>query len=270
MSEPEQKKSFAWEPITLPGVAAFAGASVWRLLFVQLVFALAVATVAVWFLRAAWFPEIRTAIEHLPQHGEIRDGKLDWTAESPRVLDEGHFLSFVVDLQHEGQLRSPAHIEVEFGANDVLIFSLFGYQQFNYPREWIIAFNRSELEPKWGAWRPPILWITFGATVIGLFLSWATLATVYCSASWLVGFFLNRDLSAKAAWKLSGAALMPGAGLLIVAMVCYGLGLLDLVQLIAAYVAHFVIGWMYVLIAPVFAPKLETEIVPKRNPFAKA
>jgi hypothetical protein len=266
----EVKKRFAWEPITLPGVAAFAEASVWRLLFAQLVFALVVAAVSVWFLRAAWFPEISSAIEHLPVQGEIRDGKLNWPAESPRILDEGHFLAFVVDLQHEGQLRSPAHIEFEFGTNDVLIYSLFGYHRTAYPREWIIAFNRPELEPKWGAWRPPILWITFGSVVAVLFASWVSLATITFPASWLVGFFLNRKLSLGGAWKLAGASLMPGAGLLIVAISSYGLGVLDLVQLLAAYVAHFVIGWMYVLLAPVFVPKLESQAASVKNPFARA
>jgi hypothetical protein len=269
VSETASPKRFAWEPITLPGVAAFAEASVGRLLLVQCVVALIAASVVVWFVKTAWSPEISSAIEQLPAKGEIRDGKLNWPAESPQVLVDGHFLALIVDLEHEGQMHSPAHVQVEFGREDVRIFSLFGYKQVVYPREWIFAFNRVELKPKWGAWRPPILWITFGTVVVVLMANWAALATIYFLPTWLVGFFANRKINFRAAWKLAGAALMPGALFLVAAILFYGWRWLDLVQLTAAYVAHFVIGFIYVIVAPLFAPKLKLEPSLKKNPFTE-
>jgi len=263
------KKPLAWEPLTPPGVAAFAGASLRRLWFVQLVFALCAAAVVVWFLKTAWFPTVGAAIQALPEQGEIRAGRLDWPATSPQLLAEGNFLAFMVDLEHEGQVRSPAHVQVEFGRNDIYLFSLLGYQQLPYPPEYIFDFNRPVLEPKWGAWRPPILWLTFGAVVAGLMLNWALLATLYSPVVWLAGFFANRDLNFRASWKLAGAALMPGALLLTAAILFYGLGTLDLVQLTAAFGAHFVIGWIYVFAAPFFTPKLAAAAAePDKNPFA--
>lgn len=267
MSAPGDPKSFAWAPLTPPGVAAFAGASLGRLLFVQLIFALLAASAVVWFLKTAWFPAVGAAIRQLPAQGEIRDGKLNWPANSPEFLAEGSFLAFSVDLEHEGQLRSPAHVQVEFGRDDLYLFSLLGYQQLNYPRARVIAFNRTELEPKWGAWRPPILWLTFGAVLAGLMTSWAVLATLYFLPVWLAGFFANRKLDFRASWKLAGAALMPGALLLTAAIFLYGSRALDLVQLAAAFAAHFVIGWIYLFAAPLFAPKLEAVAVAKENPF---
>ncbi|MFO1488613.1 MAG: hypothetical protein U1F65_09050 [Verrucomicrobiota bacterium] len=267
MTDLPAKKRFAWEPLTPPGVAAFAHASIRRLWFVQLLFALLAAAIVVWFLMTAWFPSVTTAVRALPVQGEIVEGKLSWPGENPQLLADGKFIAFMVDPEHEGQFRSPAHVQLEFGRKDVYLFSLFGYQPFAYPTNQPLPFNRVDLEPKWGAWQPPLLWLTFGAVVAGLFLSWAALATVYCPVVWLVGFFANKHLDLRASWKLAGAALMPGATLLTLAILCYGLGALDLVQLTAAYVAHFLAGWVYLIAAPLFTSKLEITDVIRKNPF---
>jgi CHASE2 domain-containing sensor protein len=99
--------------------------------------------------------------------------------------------------------------------------------------------------------------------------NWAVLATICFLPAWLVGFFANRKINFRAAWKLAGAALMPGAALLVVAIIFYGWRWLDPVQLTAAFAAHFVIGFIYIFVAPLFTPKLETELAAKKNPFAK-
>ena len=218
MNPDKPKKPFAWEPLTPPGVAAFAGAPWGRLGFVQLIVALLAATTVVWFLKTAWFPVLTRAVRELPVQGEIRDGKLSVPGDAPQLLAESRFLAFVVDLQHEGQVRSPAHVQAEFGRQDIYFFSLLGYQQLSYPPGQSFVFNRLELEPKWGAWQPPLLWITFGLVVAGLMLIWTVLATIYCVPVWLAGFFANRHLSFGASWKLAGAALMPGALLLTAAI----------------------------------------------------
>ena len=266
MNPSDEKKSFAWEPLTPPGVAAFARASIYRLWFVQLIVALLAATTIVWFLQTAWFPTVSAAVSALPARGEIRDGKLSWPTSSPVVLAEGNFLAFTVDLDHEGQVRSPAQVQVEFGRNDIYLFSLLGYQQFAYPQDLIVKCQRAELEPKWGAWQPPILWLTFAAVFSVLLVAWTVLATIYFLPVWLAGFFANRQLTFRASWKLAGAALLPGALLLTAAIFLYGLGVLDLVQLAAAFAAHLVIGWIYLFAAPLFTPKLPIAAAQK-NPF---
>src|SRR6267143_3278964 len=68
---------FAWQPITPRVVAAFAGASLGRLLLVELIVALLVAGAVLWFLAAAWFPTVRQAIHQLPEQGTIRNQRLD-------------------------------------------------------------------------------------------------------------------------------------------------------------------------------------------------
>jgi uncharacterized membrane protein YgdD (TMEM256/DUF423 family) len=70
-----------------------------------------------------------------------------------------------------------------------------------------------------------------------------------------------------ASWRLAGAALMPGALLLSASLVAYGLSLCDLVQLCFAFGMHFVIGWVYLFVSPLFLNRALTA--DKNNPFLK-
>jgi len=263
-----ETKIRAWQPLTPRGVAAFARAPLRRLLLAQFIFAVLMAATAAWFLETAWFPAIREAIRNLPEQGEIRSGKLNWPGDSPLPLVEGHFLAFTVDLDHSGGMRSPAHVGVEFGRNDVRIFSLLGYSEWPYPPDNVIAFNRVELQPWWGAWRPPILWMTAGGVLAGFMIFWTLLATVYFFPAWLAGFFANRDLNLRQSWKLAGAALLPGTVLVAVAVFFYGIGALDLVQLAAAGGASTVAGWIFLFAGVLASPKLSSATTERKNPFA--
>jgi hypothetical protein len=267
MDAPSEKSQLAWQPLTARGVAAFARASWRRLLTVQLAFALLASATVVWSLSHAWLPVCEQAIRQLPPRGEIRFGRLDWRGESPMRLADSPWLAFSVDLTHSGQERSPAHIQVEFGRNAVRIYSLFGFLQREYPPEWRTAFNRAELEPWWGAWVPQLLAGTAAGVFAGLLVIWAILATLYTLPAWLLGFFANRDVSWTGSWRLAGAALMPGALVVTTAVFLYSLGFLDLVQLTAVGGAHFVIGWVYLVVSTLAMP--HHPGVPGKNPFSR-
>jgi hypothetical protein len=256
---------FAWEPVTPRGVAAFARASFERLFIVQSLVALLAAAAVVWLLADGFFPAVDTAIQQLPATGDITRGKLNWPGSSPALLAEGRFLAFNVDLKHSGQLRSPAQFQFEFGEYSVCVFSLFGTAEFDYPDDQSFYFNRTELQPRWGAWSPEILGLTALGTFFGLLLSWLLLATVYFLPVWLVCFFTNRDLNFRQSWRLAGAALMPGALLLSLSLWLYGLGLFDLVRLCFAFGMHFIVGWIYLFVSPMFLRRAVP--VEKKNPF---
>ena len=266
MSASDDQAQFAWQPLTLRGVAAFAQASWGRLLLVQLIVALLAAGTVVWFLQKCCFPTIGEAIRGLPPQGEIRSGSLDWPDPSPARLAEGRVLSLAVDLEHSGEVRSPAHVQVEFGKADLKVYSLLGSFQVAYPRGQRMALNRTELGPWWGAWAPPLLAMAAGLVVVGLMVTWACLATVYCLPAWLISFFSDRNCSLGGSWRLAGAALMPGAFLLCAAILLYGWGALDLVRLAVAGAAHLVIGWVYLFVSPLSLPR-HPAVAGKRNPF---
>ena len=240
----------AWQPLTPRGVAAFAHAGLGRLLLVQSIVALLAALVVIWQLAVGWFPTIGEAIERLPDQGEIRSQRLDWRGESPLMLAEGRHLALTVDLQHTHGLRSLADVQVEFGRETFVVRSLFGYVESWYPSGWVIAFNQTELKPMWGAWKPVlVVGIGIGAG-LGVMFSWWLLAALYCLPVRTAGRLAGRDLTTGRSWRLSGAALIPGAVLMIVALALYGVGSMDLVQLLFATGAHFVVGWIYLLPEP--------------------
>lgn len=260
-------RQIAWEPFTPRGVAAFAAASLGRVLLVQLVVGLWAAGTVTWCLGHTWWPTISAAILQLPEQGQIRGGRLTWRKESPTVLAEARCLALTVDLLHGGKVRSPAHVQIEFGEHDVEIFSLFGYSQWRYPPGYIIAFARPDLQPWWGAWAPALLALIFLVTLASLLLSWGVLATVFSGPVWLIGFFANRQLTWRGSWRLAGAGLVPGALLLSGAIVLYGLGALDPVGLLLAWVLHLVIGCLYLAICPLFLLRSPDAENHKTNPF---
>jgi hypothetical protein len=158
-------------------------------------------------------------------------------------------------VDHAGDIRSPAHLQLEFGKDGFFAHSLFGYANGRYPSDRTIPFNRPELVPKWGAWEAPLLGLAAVAVVAGLLLCWFVLGTVYAIPVWLVAFFANRDLNLRASWKLAGAALMPGALVMAGAILLYDFGALDVV-----------LGWIYGGVSPLFLPRAAASVAAK-NPF---
>jgi hypothetical protein len=258
----------AWEPLTPHGVAGFARASLGRLLLTQLLVAALAAGVVVWFLVQAWFPVVGPAIAQLPEQGEISGQQLDWRGDSPVKLAGNHFLGFSVDLNHSGQLAREAQLQLEFGRKNLRIFYSLDYTVVDYPAGWSIAFNRTDLLPKWGAWKPALVAGAAVGTVLGLMLAWALLATLYCLPVRWITLFENRDLTWRQSWRLAGAALMPGALFLTAGIVWHILGWMDLVRLGGVAGMHFVIGWIYLFVSPFFLPRHPSAPVVRTNPFA--
>ena len=266
MDEAPKKFAFAWQPLTAKGVAAFAHAPLARLLVMQFIFAAVAAAAVVWCLAADWFPVINEAIRQLPKEAVIRSGSLQWKGEKPDELAENRFLALVVDLNHQGKMRSPSHVCLEFGRTDLKAISLLGYVQWPYPHGRTIAFNRQELEPWWGAWTPAILALVAAVVVVSLMLAWGLLATIYCWSAWVLAFFANRDLDLRGSWRLAGAACLPGALFFSAAIFFYSLGVLDPVRLAAAAAVHPMIAWVYLVISPLRLPP--HPAVHAKNPFA--
>jgi hypothetical protein len=269
MSTTQQPWPRAWEPLTPRGVAAFAAAPLLRLLLVQLIVALLAAGAVAWFLESSWLPIVRTAIRQLPAEGEIRDEQLDWRGAASVALAGNHFLGIGVDVNHSGQLGREAQLQVEFGRKNVRVFSMLGYQVIDYPPGWRMAFNRTELDPWWGAREPWLVVSVAALTAAGLLVSWFLLATLYCVPVKLITLFENRDLGWGQSWRLAGAALMPGALFLTAGIVACGFNLVDLIQLGGLGVLHVVVGWIYLFISPLFLPRPVEATIPKANPFAE-
>jgi hypothetical protein len=262
----QTKPPFAWQPLTPRGISAFAFAPLGRLWLVQLVVTMFVAGIIIWFIHRNWYPVIASAITELPDQGQLHNGKLEWDGYEPTVLAESPFLSIAVDLEHAGDARTPADLQAEFGERDLKIFSLLGFYRINYSHDSDTGFNHPDLEPWWGAWNPMLLAITGLITIANLFINWSILATLYFLPAWLGAFFANRDLTLAGSWRLSGAALMPAALFFTFAIILYGLGTINLVSLGMAAALHFILGWIFLILAVRALPP-HPDSTGKGNPF---
>jgi hypothetical protein len=268
-SQPETSPpKFVWQPLTPRGVAAFAGTTFGRLLLVQSIVALLAAAAVVWFLATACFPTVRQAIRQLPGQGTIRNGQLALPQLPVEPLAEGPIVAIVVDLRNKSRASLSSDIRVEFRRNHLEVCSLFGCIICQYPEDYVVQFNRPELEPWWGAWEPIILGLVFIAVMASLLLSWAILATLYFGFVRLIAFFKDRDLTWSGSWRLASAALMPGAVWLTAGIVFYGLGALDVIRFLFVAVLHLVIGWIYLAVGILRLPRISGVARPATNPFA--
>lgn len=255
----------AWQPLTPRGIAAFAGATFNRLVFVQLIVAAIVVAALIWFLRIAWFPVITEAVRSLPEAGIIRHGTLsfgDW----PQRLAENARLAIIVDADALPIADHVADIAVTFERNRLTICSAVGCRALPYDSRYVIGFNRPEAEPAWDAWRGPILALVGLLTVIGLFLGWWSMAFLYTPLVKLIAFFSDRMVTWRGAWRLSAAALLPGALFMALAIVLYGFGAIDLFRFSLLYVLHLLFSLVFISTSPLFLPKVAGAI-DQRNPF---
>jgi hypothetical protein len=102
---------------------------------------------------------------------------------------------------------------------------------------------------------------------VWLLVSWVGLAFLYAVPVWWLGFFLNRDLSWSGSWKLSSAALLPGALVMLAGISFYDLGALDLVGMLFLFIAHIVVGWAYLVLGVLAAARVNSETGARKNPF---
>ena len=140
----------------------------------------------------------------------------------------------------------------------------------NFPQGWRIAFNRPEVQPWWGAREGYVrIGVAIGASV-GVWLSWQFLSACYCLPLWLAAAWGRRPLGPGGAWRLSGAAMIPGALVMMVTIALYRAGALDVVRFLFGSALHVVVGWVYVVSAVFFLPRSENPESARGNPFVPA
>ena len=82
-----------------------------------------------------------------------------------------------------------------------------------------------------------------------------TPAAIYSPIVRLIAFYLDRAAGWAAAWRVSAAACLPGAIVMVVGIVLYGLGTIRLIPLAVFYLVHFASAWAFLAFAPFFLPK---------------
>jgi hypothetical protein len=239
----------AWQPLTFRGVAAFAAASFGRVITVHVVAALVMAGTATWFVTQAWTPVLNEAVEQLPDSGEVRNGELLWTATTPQRLAENRFLAVAVDAADSGQVNRIADAQLEIGRRAVRIAWLGGRLEVNYTPGYRIKLDRAAVVPFWGAWQPFLLAGLASSVVIVLPVLWWLLAAVYTVPAWLLALAWQRELGGGGAWRLAGAAHVPGAAVVGLALLLYGTQFIDLIRAGLLFLVHVPVSWLYLVMA---------------------
>ena len=255
----------AWQPLTPGGVAAFAFASTNRLRLMQVCFAAMASLCVIWFFNRTCAPVILEAVQNLPDTAEISGGHLRGT--QPMSLSAQRFLSLSIDFEQSGAFGRESTVQLEFSTNRFQVCSLLGCLGFSYPTDWNLDLGRSNVEPKFGAWKPYLLAMSGLGTFLGLLLSWTVLAYLYATPAKLIAYFNDRSLTWSGSWRLAGAALMPGAAMLSIGILLFGAGTIDLVRFGLLFASHFVVGWIYLVAAPFRLPLVPDQAVLKKNPF---
>jgi hypothetical protein len=259
----------AWQPLTPRGLAAFSRAPVGRCLLLQTIFAFLVVGAVLWFLATNWFPVVRQAMRQMPADGLIQNQQLISSRTAAATLAESRFLTFVLEVGEAGSSSGvTTDVRVAFRSRGYTVCSLLGCLAFDYPKGATVQFNPPELESWWVAWEPTIYTVTALAVAAGLLTSWLILATIHCPMVRLYAFFKDRQLTLAGSWKLAAAALLPGALLVAVGIVLYGLGLMDLIGFLVLWALHLFVGWAYLFVSPLHLPQTSDAIaVARPNPF---
>ena len=258
-----------WQPLTFGGVAAFAQARWLRLFLVQVVVAVLAAADVVWFLGRCYSPVVTEFMQKLPPGASLARGQL--SGISGVQIAESRFLSLAITDEDQADIDQSADVQIALRKGHVevswLLSSALGSLEFDYSTNSSLDLSQTHLEPLWGAWQPVVLAGAGMGVVVALLLIWAALAAIYAPAAKLAAWFGDRQLTWPGAWRLASAALMPGALLLTLGIILYGRQTVDLIGLGYFVTVHFLVGWVYLLSAPLFAPRLSRN-EPDRNPFA--
>ncbi len=259
----------ARQPFTFGGVAAFATAKWRRVLTAQAAAAVLFAGASVWFLGHCYAPVVTGEIHRMPQRAGLAGGQLTGVPEV--AIYETKFLSIAITGNDNADLDQGADLQIALRRDHVEISSILssalGSLAMDYPRLLSVDLSRAHLEPWWGAWGPIVLVAAGLGVAAGLVALWGALAWVYAPAAKLAAWFFDRQLTWPGAWRLACAALLPGAVLLTVGLVLYGGRMVDVFGLCYFGGVHLLAGWVYLLAAPAFAPRL-SPTARSRNPFS--
>jgi hypothetical protein len=266
----DRPKPVPGQPFTVGGVAGFAHARIGRLLLASMIFGV-LTGLAVMFLGArGWAPALDEVVAALPETGAIQNGSLRWPERSGRLLGANRFLSLEVVLNDAPRESASADLSIEVHPTYFLFRSVLGAMTLPYPAMFNLALDRPTAVPAWGAWRMPALVALVPMTAVLLIVTWSALAIPYTLFALPIGALFRRDLSFRSAWKLCVAAQLPGSLLMTFALALYASGQVSVLFVIIMLVAHFIPTVLYILCAPLLAPKRAPIGPPGKNPFNKS
>ena len=258
---PERPSGF---PFTLRGVASFAQTGWGRLFAWQFIVAITLGSSVLLVLVQHWAPVMNRAIgEHMPAETGLKEGRLIWLDDEPKVFAHNKYLCLAVDPEGAGDHGHMADVQIELRRGSWVCRSILGYSELEYSmQDW--PLTRKQFLPWWGSRRPFLL--LGSGIVIGLlfWLGWIVLGLIGICPAKIVVFFTDRESELGKLWRMSSAALLPAGALLAMGFLCYAMGLLPMMGLLVLFPLHLILGGVYMFFSTFFLPK---AVVDSANPF---
>ena len=258
---PERPSGF---PFTLRGVASFAQSGWDRLFAWQLIVAITLGGSVLLVLAQHWAPVVDQAIrEHMPTETGLKDGRLIWPNNQPKVFARNSYLCLAVDPEGTGNHGQMADIQIELQRDSWICRSILGYSKFQYSKQ-DLPLTRKQFVPWWGSRRPFLL--LGSAVVIGLlfWLGWLGLGLIGIWPAKIITYYADRESGFGKLWRMSSAALLPTGVLMAMGFLCYAMRLLPMVGLLILFPLHLILGGAYLFFSTFLLPKV---MVDPANPF---
>lgn len=258
---PERPSGF---PFTLRGVASFAQSGWGRLFAWQLIVAITLGGSVLLVLAQHWAPVVDQAIrEHMPTETGLKDGRLIWPNNQPKVFARNSYLCLAVDPEGTGNHGQMADIQIELQRDSWICRSILGYSKFQYSKQ-DLPLTRKQFVPWWGSRRPFLL--LGSAVVIGLlfWLGWLGLGLIGVWPAKIITYYADRESGFGKLWRMSSAALLPTGVLMAMGFLCYAMRLLPMVGLLILFPLHLILGGAYLFFSTFLLSKV---MVDPANPF---
>ena len=233
-------------------------------MLIALLISLGVSALVIFLAATRWTPIIDEAIERLPLDGVIAEGRVQSPMTDPAILAEGSFFAVIYDPAFTEVFGQSADLNLEIGLTEVRIRCHIVYAPIPYQPDWVIPFNLNDLKPRWGAWKPFLLGFLGAGVFVSLWASWFALAILYSIPARMIAFYTRREAPGLTSWRLSLAALMPGAVLVGTVILVYTSHHIPLILVLVLWALHLPLGWFYLSMSPISLP-LRGE---KPEPFA--
>jgi len=92
------------------------------------------------------------------------------------------------------------------------------------------------------------------ATGLTLLIFWWSLATLYTLPVLVLAVILGRRARLLGVWRMSGAALIPGALFANWAILAYGMGAVRLPGFFVLFALHLAVGWAWLIWGVIHCP----------------
>lgn len=223
-----------------------------------------------WALQRTWLPVVRVAVSNWPGLVRCQQGRFEFPTDQPRLLAEGHDLALILDPRHDGTIRTPAWVQVQWGISTLRLRGPLGEWEARFPRGWTFERDPASARATWEAWEGVLLVGLALTAAVSLLLAWPVLATVYWPGLSLVARLLGKQAQGRVLWRIGLLAQLPGAWFMIASLFGFGSGWLNLLRLLVAFGLHWILTWGVLAGLVLCLPRRARTVASPANPFAAA